>query len=575
MSEARPLDLVLVWHMHQPDYRDYSTGQFALPWVYLHAIKDYTDMAGHLERHPGVRAVVNFAPVLLDQVEDYAEQFASGSLRDPLLALLARPDSEPLSVAERALAIDRCFHANHHKMVQPYPAYRKLHELFVHLEAQGSVALRYLSDQYLYDLLTWYHLAWLGETVRRESDLFPRLAAIGGGYTHAHRMELFGLIGSKIADLVPRYRRLAEVGKVELAISPHYHTLAPLLIDFRSAAEPQPGVELPESAAYPGGRERVAEQVRMAVASHVRRFGARPHGMWPSEGAVSDALLDIIAGHDLAWTASSESVLANSLRAAQGRAYVRNNDLYRAYRVNTASGGVHCFFRDERLSDLIGFQYANWRGEDAAANFVQELESIAAAAPAGERPVVSVILDGENAWEYYPYNAYYFFSALYERLEAHPALRTHSYRSYLLAQQTPPAGTLTPAAIAELPGVVAGSWVYGNFSTWIGSPDKNRAWDYLVAAKQGFDRVLAEGRIAPERLEAARRQLADCEGSDWFWWFGDYNPAEAVTSFDRLFRMKLANLYRELQLPAPVELAQPISHGGGNPEAGGTMRRAT
>jgi len=575
MSEARPLDLVLVWHMHQPDYRDYSTGQFMLPWVYLHAIKDYTDMAGHLERHPGVRAVVNFAPVLLDQVEDYADQFASGRLRDPLLALLARPDSQPLSVAERTLAIDRCFHANHHMMIAPYPAYRKLHELFLQLESQGGVALRYLSDQFLYDLLTWYHLAWLGETVRREVDSFQRLAAMGGGYSHAHRMELFSLIGSKIADLIPRYRRLAEVGKVELASSPHYHTLSPLLIDFRSAAESQPGVELPKAAAYPGGGERVAEHVRMAVESHARRFGVPPQGMWPSEGAVSDPLLDLIARHGLAWTASSESVLANSLRARQGRAFVRNHDLYRAYRVTTASGAVHCFFRDERLSDLIGFQYAKWRGEDAAANFVQELEGIAAAAPAGECPVVSVILDGENAWEFYPYNAFYFFSALYDRLEAHPALRTHTYCSYLRELQSPAAGMLAPAAVAELPGVLAGSWVYGNFATWIGSPDKNRAWDLLAAAKQGFDRVLAEGRLSPERLDAARRQLADCEGSDWFWWFGDYNPAEAVTSFDRLFRIKLSNLYRELQLPVPAELAEPISRGGGNPEAGGMMRRAT
>ena len=575
MSETRPLDLVLVWHMHQPDYRNYATGQFMLPWVYLHAIKDYTDMAGHLERHPGMRAVVNFVPILLDQIEDYAEQFTSGRLRDPLLSLLARPDTQPLTSVERLLAMDRCFRANHHNMITPYPAYRKLHELFQQLEAQGEHALGYLSDQYVFDLLTWYHLSWLGETVRRESETFPRLTAIGAGFNHAHRMELFTLIGNRVSDVIPRYRRLAERGKVELSCSPHYHPLSPLLIDFQAARDTQPGVELPQAQAYPGGAERVGVHLCMALESHAQRFGSPPQGMWPSEGAISNPVLKQFAANGLHWTASSESVLANTLRADGGRAFVRNQDLYRPYQIMTDAGNICCFFRDERLSDLIGFQYSKWRGEDAAANFIQELEGIAAAAPATERPVVSVILDGENAWEYYPYNAFYFFSALYDRLESHPAIRTHGYQSYLLARKEHADAIPGFAPMASLPGMVAGSWVYGNLATWIGSPDKNRAWDLLVAAKVCFDRAVAEGRLPPERMAAARRQLADCEGSDWFWWFGDYNPAEAVTSFDHLYRMKISNLYRELQLEVPAELRATISHGSGDPESGGTMRRAT
>lgn len=575
MSETRPLDLVLLWHMHQPDYRDYSTGQFTLPWVYLHAIKDYTDMAGHLERHPGVRAVVNFSPVLLDQIEDYADQIASGRLRDPLLSLLAHTDAHPLSATERRLALDHCFHSNHQTMITPYPAYRKLHELFLQADAQGAHGSRYLSDPYVLDLLTWYHLSWLGETVRRESETFPRLVAIGTEFTPAHRMELFALIGSRIADLIPRYRRLAERGKVELSASPHHHPLSPLMIDYRSAAEAQHGIELPLGDGYPGGAERAEVHVRMAVQSHERRFGTPPQGMWPSEGAISDPVVEMFSKQGLHWVASSEGVLANTLRNRSGRAFLRSQDLYRPYRITTSGGDIDCFFRDERLSDLIGFQYSKWRGEDAAANFIQELEGIAAAAAAGERPVVSVILDGENAWEYYPYNGFYFFSALYDRLESHPAVRTHSFRSYLRARQEHAANDLAPAACGVLPGVVAGSWVYGNLSTWIGSPDKNLAWSLLAAAKACFDAVLAGGELSQARIDAARRQLADCESSDWFWWFGDYNPAHAVTSFDRLFRMKLSNLYRELQRPAPPELAAPISRGGGNPESGGMMRRAS
>jgi len=234
--------------------------------------------------------------------------------------------------------------------------------------------------------------------------------------------------------------------------------------------------------------------------------------------------------------------------------------------------GLTCFFRDDRLSDRIGFEYKNWNGRDAAANFIGELTAIAAKAEPGERPLVSVILDGENAWEWYPYNGYYFLEALYESLDAHAEIRTTTYHDWLDAHNRPDGPT---AAIGELAALTAGSWVHGDLSTWIGSPEKNRAWDLLAAAKQCFDLVAASGRLDVARQRAAFEQLAICEASDWFWWLGDYNPIEAVASFDRLFRENLERLYVSLGLPAPAELFVPICRGSGHPEAGGAMRRAS
>jgi len=121
---------------------------------------------------------------------------------------------------------------------------------------------------------------------------------------------------------------------------------------------------------------------------------------------------------------------------------------------------------------------------------------------------------------------------------------------------------------------VAGSWVFGDLSTWIGSEQKNRAWDLLASAKQSYNLVIASGRLHEGEMQAASRQLAICEGSDWYWWFGDYNPAESVAVFDRLFRANLGNLYKLLQLPAPTQLSEPISRGGGHADLGGAMRRA-
>jgi alpha-amylase/alpha-mannosidase (GH57 family) len=551
-------DVVLCWHMHQPDYRDHSTGEFTQPWVYLHALKDYADMAAHLERHPGVRAVVNLVPVLLDQLEDYADQFATGALRDPLLRLLARDESTPLAREERERIIDQCFRANHEKMVQAFPAYKGLHDLYVALERQGRDSLDYLSDRYCYDLLTWYHLAWLGETVKRESALAKRLMEAGHGFTAADRRSLFALVGETVSGTIARYARLAAGGGIELSTTPAWHPLAPLLIDFRSAREARPDLALPAAGGYPGGEERVRAHLDAAAASHARRFGAAPAGVWPAEGAISTPLAGILAARGVRWMASSESVLLHSLAPGADR----REHVYRPWRV--PGTGLACFFRDDRLSDLIGFEYSRWHGDEAAAHFVGELEAIAAHAPAGGTPLVSVILDGENCWEFYPYNGFYFLDALYGELAAHPLLRTTTFAAALAER----------AVLPELPRLVAGSWVFGDFTTWIGAPEKNRAWELLVAAKQAFDLVVSAGRLTDAERTAAERQLADCEGSDWFWWMGDYNPAHAVAAFDRLYRANLARLYRLLKLPVPGSLAAPICCGTGHPELGGTMRRA-
>jgi alpha-amylase/alpha-mannosidase (GH57 family) len=566
----RNADLVLLWHMHQPDYRDYSTGDFLLPWTYLHAIKDYTDMAYHLERHPKVRAVVNFVPVLLDQLEDYADQFATGNMRDPLLRMLTHENTDALSAEQRQLVLDACFRSNHTKMISPYPAYKRLWELFNRLQADGEAALSYLSGQFMADLLTWYHLAWCGESVRRENDLVVQLMSKAECFGVEDRRNLFALIGELIGGIIPRYRKLAESGQIEISATPHYHPLAPLLIDFASAKEAMPTTPLPQSQSYPGGRGRVAAHVAKAKQSHASRFGSEPTGMWPAEGSISTATLDVLAGEGCRWAASGEGVLANTLHRYRQSVPDRGQYLYRPYQMESGAEGLTCFFRDDRLSDLIGFEYSRWHGKDAARNFIEQIESIAKHAPEGETPIVSVILDGENAWEYYPYNGFYFLDDLYSELDAHQYIHTSTYRDYLKQNPARP----DSARASKLPGIVAGSWVYGDFSTWIGSKDKNRAWDLLCVAKQSYDMVMASGRLDPDEQAAAEKQLCSCESSDWFWWFGDYNPSHAVASFDRLFRHNLTELYRLLKLPAPQNLAEPISQGSGTPEAGGAMRRS-
>ena len=556
---SRTLDLVFLWHMHQPDYRAPGRGEFALPWTYLHGIKDYTDMAAHLERHPAIRAVINFVPILLDQIEDYADQISRRELRDPLLRLLAHPQPADLSMDDKRFALATCFHANHSHAIDPFPYYRRLNDLQALATAHGDSAVDYLSGSYFTDLATWYHLAWTGETERRARPLLTELMSKGQAYTLADRLALLDAIGDMLQGLLPRYRALAERGQIELSTTPHAHPIAPLLLSFATAREASPEAPLPLSPAYPGGRERLDRHLARALEGHRSRFGVSPRGVWPAEGAVSAAALARFAAHGAGWAATGEAVLANTL-GHEG--YVRERDLYRPWH---DASGVTIFFRDDHLSDLIGFEYAKWHGQDAARHFIGELDAILARTAPDETPLVCVILDGENAWEYYPYNAYWFFEDLYKALGAHPHIRTTTLADAMASHA---------ARTHALPPLVAGSWVYGTLSTWIGDPEKNHAWDLLCSAKQTYDLVLAGKRLDPAAAARAEALLTTCEGSDWFWWLGGYNPAAAVASFEALYRRNLRALYDALGLPPPALLDCPLSRGGGDAEAGGTMRRA-
>ncbi len=554
------IHLVLCWHFHQPDYRS-EDGQYFLPWTYLHAIKDYSDMAAHLEARPEMPVVVNFVPTLLEQLDDYVEQFRSGVIRDPLLAALVEPNLDGMNIEARRQLVSACFRLNFPTMLDPFPGYRRLKRLWLGLKEDGEPALDYLSGQYLADLVTWYHLAWTGETLRREHGWLVRLLDKGGSFSLDDRQQLFRLIGAVIADLVPRFKALEAKGQIELSATPHSHPIGPLLLDFQAAREARPGLPLPASVGYPGGAERFQVHIRTALETHDGYFGKRPQGLWPAEGGVSAPVLELFSKAGIRWVASGEGVLRHSLRSAGLDAAHPAPWLYRPCRLPGQS--TACFFRDDYLSDLIGFEYKGWFAEDAVRHFLHALEERERNA-AIDNPVVTVILDGENAWEYYPYNGWYFLSELYQALAEHPTIRVTTFSEYL---------DLFPDKIAALPVMTAGSWVYGDFTTWMGDPAKNRAWDLLCAAKLAYDERLAGGGLSKEVERQAEMQLRSCESSDWFWWFGDYNPGDSVEAFDNLYRAKLKRLYRLLGLAVPAVLYVSLCQGGGPAEAGGVMRR--
>ena len=578
MKSNRPkLYLNLYWHMHQPDYRDTVNNEYVLPWTYLHAIKDYSDMAFHLEANPKARVTFNFVPILLEQLEDYSLQFKKNEIRDPLLSLLVHENLSELSKDQCQLVVQSCFKSHHEKMLSPFPHYQRLLQIYQLVEKMAcNDEYHYLSGQYKADLLVWYHLAWCGESLRRNNKVIQALMTKGVLFTLEDRQQLFNVIGETISGLIPRYKALMQRKQIEISTTPYYHPILPLLLDFKSTLDAMPYAPLPHNVKYSGGYSRAVEHVVSAKKFHANLFGENPRGMWPAEGGVSAAALSLMAEQSVEWAATGQTVLVNSLLKSHLNVADKNEYLYQPYRVTNGEHDILCFFRDDNLSDKIGFEYAKMHTPDAVTDFVKTLEDIhqsaALDAVSSQSKVVSVILDGENAWEYYPYNGYYFLSELYEALANHPDIEMTTFSDMVDLYQSKQYKTKRISAPA-LPQVAAGSWVYGTFSTWIGSKDKNLAWDLLCAAKKTYDSVMSKGILTADQLAASERQLAICEGSDWFWWFGDYNSSDSVASFDQLYRLNLINLYKLLQQPVPDALHSSISKGGGNADNAGTMRR--
>lgn len=564
MSDSRNrLKVVFCWHMHQPYYKGPEQSEYYLPWVYLHGIKDYSDMASHLENNPDARAVVNFAPVLLEQIDDYVNQIKQwlekGRLiRDPLLAALAGPGL-PVDTKSRKALISACLRANEHHLIHRFKHFADLAKLARQVLEHAEM-VDYLNDRFLVDLLVWYHLAWVGECSRINDIRIRSLQRKGHDFDVDDRRRLVELIWEVLSTLIHRYGQLAGEGRIELSVTPYAHPIVPLLLEIDSAREAMPEMNLPESNRYPGGEPRARWHVRKGIEVFERHFGFRPRGCWPSEGAVSEATLKLLEEEGFTWAATGQQVLNNSLMASVGE--LPENWVHTPYRVH--EGKLNMFFRDDGLSDLIGFTYGDWHSDDAVSDLISHLENIAAASETNPDAVVAIIMDGENAWEYYPRNASYFLSTMYKRLAEHPGLELTTFSDVQKNQRKP---------APRLSRLVAGSWVYGTFSTWIGDRDKNRAWDMLCEAKTVYDRVTRDKQFSPAELEGLERQLAICEGSDWFWWFGDYNPGETVSDFERLFRRQLSHLYELLDEAKPDYLATVFSVGSGAPSRGGTMRK--
>ncbi len=539
----KPLCVAILWHMHQPDYSDAQTGEFRLPWTRFHAVKDYFDMGALAAEVPGMHLTINVVPSLIDQLVSYAQ----GTARETHAQLTLRNASE-LREEEKAFLLRDFFQLNWKHMVLPYARYKELSDRRGHKNESGVFAegLKRFSERDYRDLQVWYNLSWCGRELRRDPDI-ARLFAKGRGFTEEEKRSLLERQIAFAGRILPLYRELNEAHGIELSVSPYYHPILPLLCDSRSAREALPGVPLPvEPFSYPAD---AAEQILRARQRFHEVFGNEAQGMWPSEGSVSDAALMLARQAGVSWLASDEGVLSNSLRkCGRWKGSLLPGQRYSAYRWGDGTEGPCLFFRDHGLSDLIGFTYAAWDAKEAASDFISHLRSIRDSLPDdGRHYIVPIILDGENAWEHYTANGTDFLLSLYKRLVESDGLRPVSFSEFLALE----------AAREALESVVAGSWIYSNLATWIGHPEKNRAWEALTVARR-FLESGAVSRAQGDMREKACRAMFIAEGSDWFWWYGDDHQTDNAAEFDELFRNRVKDVYRTAGREYPLDLDIPI-----------------
>ena len=523
------IHLCFLWHMHQPFYKDLISGEYKLPWTRMHALKDYYGMVKILEEFPTVRQTFNLVPSMMVQVSEYAE----GTALDPFLQLALKP-AETLTDADRVFLLRHSFYSDPQHMIYRYPRYGELFDIW---KAQKEGSGSQFGVQDFRDLQMWSQLAWFDEEFQEHDSEVREWIRRGHNFNQADIRGMGAKQREIISAVLPAYQKLALAGQIEISTTPYYHPILPLLCDTQIAQVSHPQVPLPPRFRYP---QDARLQLSMARTFIEKNFGVAPAGLWPSEGSVSDEVFHIAADLGFQWAATDSGVLNRTLRRA-----VPVEGLYRPYRWQQEPHEMSVLFRDHYMSDLIGFVYSKMEAGAAAGDFLHRIrENCSGILRSGRDALVPIILDGENAWEYYDHNGRPFLRELYRQIEADRGLSAITISEAFRRLQPDPIDHIFP-----------GSWINANFDVWIGPEEDNQAWAQLLRARETYDGITG---VSEEQRRMAMEELLIAEGSDWCWWYGPEHDSANRLEFDQLYRSHLANVYRFLGLTPPEELSRPI-----------------
>jgi ADP-glucose type glycogen/starch synthase len=546
---AKALNIAFVWHMHQPFYKDQLNDTYELPWVRLHGIKDYYDMAAILDQYPKIHQTFNLVPCLLKQLEEYAE----GAVKDKYLHFSMKP-AERLNSKEKIFILKRFCDPAWQKRLNKYPRYWELtlkrEELFCTMGPPQ--AANHFDQQEYCDLQVWFNLSWFDPIWFERYPELKSLVEKGRDFTEEDKRTVIEKQFEAIRQIIPKYREMQEKGQIEITTSPYYHPILPLLLDSDSARIAVPDIRLPQNRfSY---AEDAKAQIDLGLASYRDYFKSSPRGMWPPEQGVGENILSLLAQAGLNWIISDEEVLAKSLSQEiprDSQRLVQKPDLlYQPYLIQRDGFKINAVFRDQVLSNLIAFVYGSRSADEAVRDFIQRLEAIWDQVKDEEKEfLVTVALDGENCWEHYENDGRDFLHLLYRQLSESEKFNCVTVSEFLAKGQEAPA----------LPSLHTGSWINGNFRIWIGTATHSLAWDYLYETRRKLsEHQAADPRASKEMLEKAWQEIYIAEGSDWLWWFSNLQNSGMDDIWDGLFRMHLRAVYELLGEPAPLYLYYPL-----------------
>lgn len=525
------INVAILWHMHQPYYYDPLKNKFMLPWVRLHATKDYLDMLLILSKFPNVKVTFNVVPSLLKQLMEYERGITDIFFEHSIIP------AEELNSQQITFILENFFLANWDTMVSQFPRYKELLEKRGRSYGDLDRIVKKFTPQDIRDLQVLFNLVWIDPLHRTEDRVLLEIQKKGRNFTEEEKDYILDKHLSIMRRIIPTYREMAKSGQIELSVSPFYHPILPLIYDNYKAKECMPWAVLPENNFK--APEDAEAQIKRAIEFYEETLGFKPKGMWPSEGSVSEEIVSMIKSFGIEWIATDEEILSKSLGQPlrQGEKLIYPEILYRAYDYK----GISLFFRDRIMSDLIGFVYSSWDYEKAVDDLISRINK----APDGS--IISIILDGENAWEYYLNDGNDFLECLYGRLEREKNIKTLTFSEYL--STNPEKGSLRK--------IFPGSWINADFSIWIGHEEDNLSWDYLFRVRS--DLVNFERENSQLKMAETWEQIYIGEGSDWNWWYGDEHYTETKEVFDEIYRHHLMSVYIKMGKEVPAFLYVPIS----------------
>ncbi len=542
MSQTKKLSIAFYWHMHQPVYQLTPNGDYLMPWVRLHAVKDYLDMALWAEKFKDLKLNFNYVPQLLDSIIEYAQNDA----HDIHSRLLITP-VEKFTSEDKIYILNNFFDANYQTMILPNEEFHRLYKI-AQLDETNDISI--FTDQEYADLTALFNLAWIDPSYKTSNKKLKQLVTKGKNYTLEDRIEILNIQRQIIKKIIPTLKKLVQDKKIEITTSPYYHPILPILLDYKNLRKNSAEDEILDLKA----EQDAKIQTQKALDRVEEIIGVRPRGIWPSEHCVSPKTLDMFSSLGIDWSISDEGILANSIDFEfehDFKAYIQEPyHLLKTYKYKAKSSDIKMIFRESTIANLISFEYQNHNPVATANDLydrIKVMQSKILSSPDKEH-LLTIAMDGENCWENYLEDGATFLKTLYELILGDESLETVLISDYLdKAKEDKP-----------LKKIASGSWINRNFKLWIGEPVKDLAWTYLARVRSDLSGFIKREPNNPN-IELAKKELYICEGSDWFWWYGEPNDSGRDNIFDFIFRTHLKNIYRYLELKPPSYLDDPLS----------------